>query len=435
MYGAQEITTLAKWTVPPSEENSGYGYALPVAGFKVSRFPRLFQPLDQSYSFPIGNGIVRIRLPNDGAYDFRESMLLVDVTLTNTPALVDPYLALMSGAWNLFDRFRLLQQGNVIQERNDYAKCYNLTFILQADPDYISGIGQLLGVDILANRITNALAIHRYSIPLDTGILTQGNIPLNVLAGAIDVELYMSLPADCLDTNGTANQITLNNIEWYVDRIAGAEYETKLAGIYQAGLRIAFKEMILFQNPVIQIAHDLKIGVRRASIDTILSYFTNNDAIRNTDVVASGFMNRQWNWQKLSLRTFQFRINGTVFPDQAVDCTGRAIRAYHMMLKLTNSWKIDGLCQDSPNIEPDAFNGPDATHGQFLITGDFRANCRVPYWEQNVINLLGTEANSQDVQLNIRLDAPPPASSTIFHFTRYSCISHVHRDGTISTHF
>lgn len=435
MYGSLDITSLEKFTVPPSEKESGYGYALPVAGFKVSRYPRLLQPLDQTYSFPVGNGIVRIRLPNDGAYDFRWSMFLVDLTITNTPAGIAPYLALMNGAWNIFDRFRLLQQGNVIQERNDYAKCYNLVFILQSDPQYVSAVGQLFGIDILANRIINATGVTTYSIPIDTGILTQGIIPFNVLNGAIDVELYMSLPNDSLDTNGTNNLTTLQNIQWFVERIAGAEYETKLATIYQSGLNIAFKEMILFQNPIIQVVHDLKIGVRRASIDYILSYFTNNDTLRNMDVNTTGFQNRQWNWQKLQLLNYQFRINGMVFPDQAVDCTNNATRAYHMLLNLTKSWRLDALSNETPNITPDAFNGDGNLNAQFLVIGDFRSNNEIPYTQQNIINLLGTEASSQDVQLNIRLNALPPTSSTMFHFTRFSCISRVHRDGNITTQF
>lgn len=435
MYGSLDISSLANLTVPASESDSGYGYDIPTAGLKVSRYPRLFQPIDQTYAFPVGNGIVRTRLPNDGAYDFRRSMFLVDLTVSVTPAGVGPYLAFMNGAWNVFDRFRLLQQGNVIQERNDYAKCYNLVFLLQSDPTFISQIGPLLGIDILANRITNAATTSTYSIPIDTGILVSGIVPMNVLNGAIDTEFYMSRPSDCLDTNGTNGQITLSNIQWFVERVAGAEYESRLMAMWQSGIRIAFKEWLLFQNPILQVAQDLKIGIRRASVDYILSYFTNNDMLMNTDVVTTGFPNRQWNWQKLNLLNYQFRINGMVFPDQAVDCTNNALRAYHMLLNLTNSWELDGLSYDTPNISLDAFNGTDSTHGQFLTIGDFRSNPAIEYGKQNVVNLFGTQAASQDPQLNVRLGTTPPTSTTMFHFARYTVIATVKRDGSIYSEF
>lgn len=437
MYGAQIVTTLAP-LIPPSELTTpGLNFTTPRAGPKISRYPRLLQPNDQTYSTPTGNGIIRFRLPNDGVYNFKDSMLFWDVTITQTPNGVNPYLALMNGTWNMIERVRLIQQGQVIQERLDYAKVFNLKMGFLSDPTYLSKMGPLFGMDTFNNRKANATVTSRYAVPLDLGFLTAGPIPLNSLNGAIDLEITLSQVQDCLDTNGSSNLITVSNIEWYVERIAGAAWETSWAQRFiSGGMKIAFKEWILFQNPVFQYQHDLKIGVRRASLDMVISYFTNLDTLRNTDIITTGFPDRQFNCQKLDLLNYQFRINGEVYPDQAVDCTGDAERAYKFYLGWSQGWMLDAMSQKrTPCVDPVAFNGTDSTHGQFIVVGDFRSNRNEWLFDQSIINMLGTEAAAQDLQLNVRFGTNPPTGSAMMHYTQFSCIASVNQSGTVIVNF
>jgi hypothetical protein len=418
----------------------GYGFQKPEVGHNVVRIPKVIYQ-DSGTSTEVvtpGNTLFKIRLPSNGTYDFRESMLKFDLRMTKTGGT---YIRLVNGAWNVLNRFRHLQGGNCVEERQDWNETYNLKWLARQQPDVVSNITSLLGIGTTTQRNTWGATTRSYAMPVDVGFLNAGILPFGEvdpghcgLAGAHDLEFYLNLPAHCVETDGTDVKIYISNIRWHVEKIEGLEWERQLCNFFRSGsASISYKMVDKYQSPLQTITQTVPISHRSRYVDSIVGTVVNLNDLQD---MASTTLNRHWNYPKSNMISYQFKdapLRGanSIYPAEIVDTTGDAERAYLFYMQWVRSWKSSGFSQDAPVLTSTNFNGTAADEGKFLIVGDFRSNRPVDESHNHIVNLQSADNLYNDIKLDVRFSSAPASGLAINFFIFYTVVHNVNREGYI----
>jgi hypothetical protein len=421
-------------------KDGGYAFSKPVVGENVVRIPKIIYQDSGTSTETVspGNTHFKIRLPSNGTYCFKFSKLLFDVRLTGTGGTT---IALVNGAWNVLNRFRHLQSGNCIEERQDWNEGVNLKMLARSDPTVFGKMREDYGVGTLAERQAWGLTTRTYAVPVDVGFLNSGNLAFGEvgnssggpaakgLAGAHDLEFYLNLPSNCMESDKTDLKIYISNIRWLVEKLEGSEYERKLAQWLTRGdVAIPFKMVDKFQAPVFQISQTLNIGHRARYLDSIIGHFANLNDLQDP---TSATLNRHWYWPKLDLLNYQFRDSplpgsNAVYPSETVDCQGNSERAYHFYQKWVDAWISSGLAQDAASISKTNFNST-----RFLIVGDFRSNRSGDERVNNIINLQSSDTTYNDIKLHVQFSTTPSAGDVMNFFIFYTVLHNVTKTGFV----
>jgi hypothetical protein len=404
----------------PEIQVSEYDYDIPKKGLNVVRLPRVMNPQDNQY-VSNQNGILRFRLPCDTPIDFRRSFILVDVTLTTTGGT---YKRLSQGAWTIIDRLRHKSNDAIVEERTSYNRIYSMLWQTIQDPTVEQSIGtDLLGLGTQLQRNAWGATTKRYAIPFDLGFIRTGVMPLNAFGNVWhEIEFYLATGASCMETDGTNPSFTISNIDWHVENIVSwdGSYEQGLKEIVLSSrFNVWFQSWTTFQNAVLQTQQDLLVANRYESVNAIVTAFMNVNDLYDPTV------DDKFNtFPKNSTAAYQFKINGRLFPEEEIDCTGDALEPYIYYLRAVGAQSFSGFGGDAPNIIQ-----PDFNVDQFLMWGDFRNN------QTDVLNNFSTSNNTIDLIFKLRLGAAPAAGTAVNHFINYNTLASVTAVGNVLTRF
>jgi hypothetical protein len=168
--------------------------------------------------------------------------------------------------------------------------------------------------------------------------------------------------------------------------------------------KVKFDTWQTYQNVNIGTTQDLTIAVKNNIFRGVHSVFINTNDTNNTNIVP--YYQKFWFWPKLTTQSFQFRIAGEWLPELPIQCDNDSKQNYQFYQKWVNSWQFDGILQDAPNISEDDFEVD-----SFILMGSFENEPGT-----GLLNNVSTRKVSPDIQMRLKLLAPPPAGTAVMHF-------------------
>jgi hypothetical protein len=404
-------------------ESSNFSYRRIETGENIQRSWKIFYPNVTTPFTTDGNRIIRFELPTDGNYDFTRGWLKFNVAITHpagTPTPGTPVIALPNGFHNLFQRARHFSDTQLIEELNDYGRVVSFIWVTRQYPPVADKLGTLVGFNTITSRQALGLTNQECSMGLKMGFINAGIMPLHAMPKQY-LELHLADPTSYLETNWTANTVTVSNMEWHYEKISGIEYHNRMWNLVQTGrFRVHFDTWQTYQNVNIGTVQDLTIAVKNNIFSGVFSVFINTNDTNNMDT--SPYYQKFFQWPKLTIHDYQYRIAGEWWPELPVDCTGQGRTNYFDYANWVDGWKFDAILEDTPNMDIDEFNGvndPDG-YGSFVIMGDFSNDPGT-----GLLNNLSTRKLSPDLQIRLRLDSAPAAGTALLSFIKGSTIVHV----------
>lgn len=293
------------------------------------------------------NKIVRFMIPNIDFLDFREGYLKFNVTIT--PGAGATYCRVQQGIWSIFDQLRVASASMDI-EKILYLNLINcFMHEMLADPFVVASVDRVLfGVGTQTDRNTWSAAPKTYCIPIASGFLNSGLMPMAYIAGALWIEWYITDPTLCMETDGAAPTITVNFPEIVCMRCTpGREYCDMVRNkINKAGIAFGWKAWQAYQTtPTPSATFSFQIPHRTSSVDSIVNIMRNANQLQNMTI-----NDRMLNWYFYNMSTYQLRWNGIIIPDEPIFCGNGALQPYIILLKWLGQWKATGVYHDVPNI-------------------------------------------------------------------------------------
>jgi hypothetical protein len=421
MYQDRGLTLPQGYQEWPKVRSPNFAYDLLQTGENVMRERKIIYPQVTTPYTTDGNRIIRFELPNDSCYDYGRSHIQFNVTFTHTSATpATPFCGLPNGAWNIFQRTRHFSDTQLIEEKNDYGRIYSFIWITRQDPTVTQTLGtDLLGFGLPGERYglgAVGAPASFYSIPVLMGFVNSGILPFHVMPQQY-FELHLADPTTFLESNWAQTTVIVSNIEWHIDKICGSEYNNRLGSlVQQQGLKLRFQTWQTFQTTNITTQQDITISVKNNVFNGMHSVFFNTADWNNTNVTP--YYQKFYQWPKLATQDYQYRIAGEWTPELPVVTVGEGRPNYMDYLRWTNSWRFDGIDQDSANISLDDFNNnipsipPGAyASGSFVLMGSFANDPN-----SGLLNNLSTRLVSPDIQIRLRLSAAPPAGTALLTF-------------------
>lgn len=243
------------------------------------------------------------------------------------------------------------------------------------------------------------------------------------------IEFYLDMPSTFIETDGTNPQVTIINQRWHYTEISSHDgsFEQTMSDLVHSGrYKIGYETTNVYQNPVLNQAPDIQIQWKGNAVNTINTIFVDGSTIATTTV-----NDKFTTWPKVlsngvSLMTYQLNINEKWWPDEAVDTTGDAYRAYVMYLNQIGLWAIDGVgCKFEAPIGLTAFN-----NDQFFIPIDLRSTPKEWLDKSEIFNTLSLR-NTSTLLLRLMFTAPPPAQTVAYHFISNNILLVADRDGNL----
>lgn len=398
----------------------------------VERTATRLTPLQNTYNAK-GNSIITFDIPNDAVYDFRQAMLVFTVFLKGTGGT---YIRMANGTWNLFTRARHLANNRKVEEKYDYGDVYSLRWNFEGDSALESTVGvDLLGIDLQSTR--NGWGAdpngHQFACPFDLGFLTAGLFPSRFMKERHQIELHIQDPLVSLESDKSALDVQISNIFLYCHLVKDSKnsrnnygqtqdnngFEAMMKAYVDSGsYMVQYDSWDTFQSNVFSVNHDLVISNRSESLKGIFTVFRNDNDRANALV-----NDKLMSYPKLSITSWQFKLNGGYTPDIPVDCTANAIDSYHHYLYWVNSWVLGGFLDGEafdPNVDLVEYNA-----NSFIIVLDL-----MPTSEPNFIGVISTVTWNVDPQLNVKFSVPPPAGYVAVHYIKKTSIGCIEAGST-----
>jgi hypothetical protein len=296
------------------------------------------------------NPIIRFMLPNIDFLDFRQAYLRF--TLTITPAGGATYTRLSQGIWSMFDQIRITT-GSMELEKVLYLNLIT-SFIHEmiADPFIVATTDRVLhGVGTQTDRNTwGATTAKSYCLPISSGFLNSGLMPMGFMKDTMYVEWYICNPALCCETDGTgtAPVLTVNFPELVCMRCTPSNDYMNMVKrkIGRGGIGFGFKSWLVYQNtPTPSATFSFQISHRTSSVDSIVNIMRNSVDLNNM-LINDRLVTYRYN----NISTYQLRWNGIIIPDEPVYCGNGGIQPYIILLKWLGCWQSTGVYHDTPNI-------------------------------------------------------------------------------------
>lgn len=407
-FGSTGLPKPLNYSVVPQVIPEQFKYPIPRRGEDITRTWKMLQPENDLYSTN-SNKICRFTMPNDGIYDFRRSYFLTSVTLYPTVGFNGTYFRLPQGAFSIFERVRWLNGTQCVEEFDTYNRIMAFIWLVEQNPVVVDQIGyRLLGFGTQADRnalaFTNVPAAYTpvttvYAIPIALGFANCGILPMNAMNTQY-VELYLGVPTEIVESDSTGGQINISiiNTQWYVEKLEGGGLMDDITSEVRspdlsAGFMVQFDSWRKEEASAYNDMNEVKVTTRAEFFKGILAFFLDGSTRNNMAV-----NDRFYTWPKTNTNWYQFKINNTLYPEQAVDCTGEAIPAYFNYLNWANAWALDSFSDDAPNIELEDFNDQN-----FIITGDFLSNPKT-----ELLNNVSTSNMAPDLVIRVGLATAAP---------------------------
>lgn len=394
----------------------------------MRRDDKILRPQDNIYSTN-SNNVVRFNFPKENC-DFRTGFLAMNVKLDG---IGGTYIRLPNGAWNIFDRARVVL-GAYEEEIQYLNRLESLLYTTSLSHE----VRESIGVDLLGEETPGQRNVYgastdgtEYIIVIRAGILQSQILPLELLCTPENgqnmfVELTLANPLSCLETDKTNPQITLTNIRWNYFKVSSSDgvWESTIKSKISMGeFKFGYDCWSVYQNAVLNSANDLQIPWRGSALNGIITTIVDGLSLNNPLVD-----DKMFTWLKQlsnGAKPLQFthNVNHEWIPQEQVVTDDNAYRAYMLYLNLRGLWDSRVKMLLPAPIALDDFNDK-----QFMIIGDFYpvAHDAVQMHAGNEVlfNPLSTVNQSHNTILRLTYDNPPPAQTVAYHFIHHSvCVS------------
>lgn len=366
------------------------------AGLAARRVPVKWRSEQQTYSSN-GNKLVRIILPDGALFDTRSGYLSFDLAITTTGGA---YKRVHSGIFSILNRMRILVNSKEVENILDYNDIYSKLWEMTNPNLTTSNIAiQSLGFGTQAQRnVLGAAASTSYACPLFGGVLNTELLPFDNLSTGMVLEFYLEDPLRCIETDGTAPQYTVTNVIFHMERLElDPSYRSFIAAYIRAnGLQLGFHTWERNIAALTQgTSQNIVINQKSSSVNGILNYFT-----LSTNSTVTTVNDKFLTWLPLGLSTYSVNVNGTIFPDEPIDCVAsNGFEIFQIYARWQRKWKLNGLMDSPPPINATVF-----MVNRFVFIVDFE-----PYPEMmDIINPFSTLGNSANIIVKLNFTALIP---------------------------
>lgn len=394
-------------------------------GLSARRVPVKIRSENSSYASN-NNKLVRFMLPNNAIYDTRAGYLTFTVTVTTAGGT---YRRIHSGIFSIFQRLRILAASTEIEDLRDFNRIYAALWEMINPPDVTGNTGVTgMGFGTQAQRnILGASPATDYVCPLFSGVLNTELLPFDNINAGVVLELYLDEAVNVVETDGTVPVITITNLVLHMERLdLDPTYRASLSAYVSAnGLKIGFRTWDRFINSLTNGSQqNLSINTRNASMNGILNFLINSTELQNT-LTNDKFLN--WVPTPTGGGTLQqtvLQINGTIFPDEPIDCVNyNRYECYQMYCRWVMKWKMNGLLAIAPPINNQAYQT-----NRFVQVDDLEAYPE----EGDLVNPFTTLSNNNTLIKKLQFSGALPTGWQLDSWVEYFKEIIINQNGTVS---
>jgi len=397
--------------IPPEYFIPAIRMGFRLARKRVKRFVDTSMPVDQT------NPIIRWRIPNASAsvIDLRTAVVWITLNVSCTGGTAAPSNLI----WNMFERVRLDQANNYIEDRRYFNFWETLQYWLQTFPEqqYTQG-DALYGFDPLATRQVKGVG-WKYALPMPFASLTRTVLPFFQQSGSgvipvgmqdITFQWEIANPATWVETTVGATlptfQVTSMEIE-YDEIILDANLASFVGKWFTAAgvsPQIPFKTHWTNIQPLTQaVEQDILIDCKVQSIHSIIAIIRRSDTLLSTTTYnkLETFLGPAYT----NLSTYQWEVNGTLWPDKVINTGGYlTTEAYVHYLMTHNMFHSRRINEQVTPIDFTAFQ-----NDKFVMC--FNGN---PHpFNPNLMTPTSTALANNQIHIRMQFSAPPPANLQI----------------------
>lgn len=388
------------------------------------------------------NPLLRWRIPSNShvIYDFRRAKIYLRLTVI---AIGGGWIPAPSAlAWNVFERFRLEQGGQYVEDRRFFNLQETLVYVVQTHQQQqnTTGVG-LYGDGSLALRQTQAVDF-LYCLPIPSTGLTKsiypwyqssknGNGNGMITSTALpDTYLQWELarPEAFVEVAGGAGPVT---VSWQVQRMEIEYEELYLEGgnapiiskwlfsdgsVGNNGYPCIWYRTFLTNNyPMTASAEQtIFIDVRLSSIIALYCTFRFIAEVNDPTV-----LNKHSRWLGptiTNMTEYQWEVNSSLWPDKPVAVTApNFTEVYAMFLESWQMFHSRGIQQEVTPITKQQY-----VTDKFVLAFDGNAQ---PF-STLILNPLSTTRTNSQIQLKMKFNPAPPAGMEVvvhtYHWRKWN---------------
>jgi hypothetical protein len=377
------------------------------------------------------NPLIRWKVPSKHhvVYDFRRAKVYIRITVTAVGGGWIPAPSAL--AWNIFERFRLEQAGQYVEDRRFFNLQETLVYVVQThqQQQLTTGVG-LYGDGSLLLRQGQAVD-YLYCLPIpSTGLTKSVYAWYQSSKGAIGMVNSTMLPDTFLQWElarpeafvEIAGGVGPTVVSWSVNRME-IEYEElyleggngpligkwlHAEGSTNKGYPNIWYRTFLTNNYPLSVATEqtVFIDVRLSSIVALYVTFRTTADTNNPAILGK---HARWLGPTITnLIEYQWEVNSSLWPDKPVSLIdpGRT-EAYAMFLESWQMFHSRGIQQEVTPITKAQF-----ITDKFVLAFDGNAQ---PF-SSLILNPLSTTLTNSQIQLKMKFNpAPPPGLEVIVH--------------------
>lgn len=394
----------------------------------------LKRQVDTTVPININNSEIRWKIPSSSVVtlDFRRGCVYITVGV----AVDAPWSARIANlAWNMFNRFRVEQHGQYVEDRQFWN--WQETFIYWANalPNQFTTVGEgLYGYGSQLSRNAKS-ATWEYALPIPTDALTKTVYPwfqllktMNnsyVSSTLADVFMIWNVadPREWIEVYGGA-PAAVTGLTFTITKME-IEYEeiTLESGNTGAFLSYWHTDDNMFPNifwetyltstyPLTQgVEQYINIDVRVKSVSWIVATVRVANTLQDPTVYDKfetwiGPEDARW-----PLSEYQWELNNNFWPDRPISLADPGdVQPYKKFLELFGNYYSRTVHADVTAIGPDGFQ-----NDKFMMAFDGNM---YPF-SQKMIGPVSTEKSSKYIVLRMKFDSAPAANLELIVHTKY----------------
>lgn len=408
-----------------------YKLPLPPHGVRIVR-RILRRQVDTTVPININNSEIRWKIPSSSvvSLDFRRTACYITVRV----AVDAPHSARLANfAWNMFNRFRLEQHGQYIEDRQYWNLQETFNFWCKALPNQFTTVAEgLYGYGSAANRNAKSGG-WEYALPIPTDVLAKTIFPWfqlikgnNGFVSSTLPDVYMiwnvAPPAEWIEAYGAAGPAT--GLSYEITKFE-IEYEEITVESGNTGKFLEFWHNDISVIPRIfwethltniyplttGIEQFVTIDVRVKSIQYIA--VTVRDSTKTQDPFT---YDKFETWigpdsGSFPLLEYQWELNNNQWPDRPISLADPGnVQTYKKFLELFGNYYSRGVHMDVTSIGP-------IQHSTDKFVMAYDAN-QYPF-SGKMIGPVSTERSSKYVTLRLKFSAAPAAGLELVCHTLY----------------
>jgi hypothetical protein len=430
ILGNPSTWTIGKMGVFPME----YKLPYPDHGMRLVRRP-LRRQVDTAMPITPTNPEIRFKIPSSSMtmLDFRRGGILITVTCSvDAPWSVRPSHLI----WNMFNRFRLEQHGQYIEDRQFFNLQETLAFWTQTlDGQFVTVGTAMYGAGSPALRASRANS-WQYCIPIPTTALCKTILPwfqMVNLSGTYsssnlpDVTMIWNVAAanEWLEVFGGTGPI--NNLSWSITNME-VEYEEVSMESSSLGRFMKMWHGETNPDPLPKIrwrtwltnTYPLTVGLDQyipLDIKVKSIVFIAVTVRDTTETYNPQITDRFESWigptnvESFPLLEYQWEINNNLWPDRPISLADPGmVQPYKKYLEVFSMYHARGIQEDVTHLTENEF-----LDSKFVMFFDANQHPYTP----GLIGPLSTERSSKQIILRLKFNSTPASNLELVVHTFY----------------